>query len=149
MTSLFNPADRDALSRRLANLEAGSQRRWGKMDAAQMLYHCSLGLEAATGDRPTDQVLLGKLLAPLVRGLFLGRRPFSRNAPTHPTFQVSDARSFDAELTRLATIIDRFIQRGPESAAKQTHAFLGRMSGDDWGRLMYKHLDHHLRQFGL
>ena len=35
------------------------------------------------------------------------------------------------------------------AAARQTHSFFGRLSGDEWGRLMYKHLDHHLRQFGL
>jgi hypothetical protein len=149
MTSLFNPADRDSLSRRLAALEADSARLWGKMNAAQMLHHCSLGLEAATGDRPLEQVFLGKLLGPLFRGFALGHRPFHRNGPTHPTFVVLDPRDFDSERTRLATIIDRFIQRGPESAARYPHAFFGRLSGDEWGRLMYKHLDHHLRQFGL
>jgi hypothetical protein len=149
MTSLFNPADRESISVRLAALEPDSVRRWGKMDPAQMLYHCSLGLEAATGDRPLEQVFLGKLLSPFIRGFALGQRPFRRNGPTHPTFVVPDARDFDRECTRLATIIDRFVRRGPESATKYTHAFFGRMTGDEWGRLMYKHLDHHLRQFGL
>lgn len=149
MTSLFIPADRESLSRRLAALEPGSVRQWGKMDPAQMLHHCALGLEAGTGDRPMEQLFIGKLLSPFFRGLVLGKRPFSRNGPTHPTFVVSDAQDFERECTRLATLIDRFVQRGPESAGRFTHAFLGRISGDDWGRLMYKHLDHHLRQFGV
>ena len=149
MNNLFNPADRESLSRRLASLDPASPRQWGKMDPAQMLQHCSRGLEAALGDRITEQLFLGKLLAPLVKGLALGPRNFSRNAPTHPTFVISDRREFDGELTRLATILDRFVQRGPEGIGRFPHAFLGRISGQEWGRLMYKHLDHHLRQFGV
>jgi len=149
MNSLFNPADREALSLRLAALEPGAQRQWGKMNPAQMLHHCACGLEAATGDRPMKQIFLGKILAPFVRGMALGERPFSRNSPTDPTFVISDARDFDVERTRLATILDRFVQRGPGSASAATHAFFGKLSGDEWGRLMFKHLDHHLRQFGV
>jgi hypothetical protein len=149
MTSLFNPADREALSLRLATLEADSLRRWGKMAPAQMLRHCALGLEAATGDRPMEQVFLGRLLSPFIKGLALGKRPFSRSSPTHPDFVVSDAQDFDRECSRLATMIDRFVQRGPESAGRCTHAFFGRLNGDEWGRLMFKHIDHHLRQFGV
>lgn len=149
MESLFNPADRESLSVRLAALEADTRHLWGKMDAAQMLQHCSRGLEAATGDRPMKQLFLGKVLGPFVRRMALGKRPLGRNAPTDPSFVVLDVRDFNAERIRLATILDRFIQRGPESAGKATHAFFGRLNGDEWGRLMYKHLDHHLRQFGV
>jgi hypothetical protein len=149
MPSLFTPADREALAHRLAALEPGTTRRWGKMAPAQMLLHCAIGLETATGDRPMKQAFLGKLLTPFIRKLVLGKKPFRRNSPTDPTFVVSDTRDFEAERARLATLIDRFVRRGPESAGKATHAFFGRLSGDEWGRLMHKHLDHHLRQFGV
>jgi hypothetical protein len=149
MNNLFNPADRESLSRRLAALEPTSVRQWGKMNPAQMLQHCSRGLEAALGDRITEQLFLGKLFAPLFKGMVLGPRRFSRNSPTHPTFVIPDARDFDQEITRLATIIDRFVQRGPEAIGRFPHGFLGLISGEEWGRLMYKHLDHHLRQFGV
>ena len=149
MKSLFNPTDRESLSLRLAAIEPDTQRQWGKMNPAQLLHHCARGLEAATGDRPMKQVLLGKLLTPFIRGMVLGERPFSRNSPTDPAFVILDARDFEVERTRLATILDRFVQRGPESAAKATHAFFGHLSGEEWGRLMYKHVDHHLRQFGV
>ena len=147
--SLFNPADREALAHRVAALEPGARRQWGTMDPAQMLRHCAIGMEAATGDRPMQQVLLGKLLTPLVRSFVLGSQPFRRNVPTDPVFVVADAPDFEAERTRLATLLDRFVRRGPEAAGAQTHAFFGRLSGAEWGRLMYKHLDHHLRQFGV
>lgn len=148
MRSIFIPADRESLSLRLAELEPGASRQWGKMDPAQMLHHCALGLEAGMSDRPLKQALLGKVLTPFIRGMVFGERPFRRNAPTDPSFVVADACAFEAERIRLATLIDRFVQRGPESAAKVPHLFFGRLSGREWGILVYKHLDHHLRQFG-
>ena len=149
MTSLFHPPDCEALRRRFVELQPDGPRLWGRMDAGQMLAHCAKGLEAAMTERPVKQVLLGRLVAPFLRPLVLGERPFRRNAPTSSHFLVADARDFDAEMRRLAHLLDRFIQRGPEPASQVPHVFFGRLSGDQWGRLMYKHLDHHLRQFGV
>ena len=149
MNSLFTPADREALSLRLAELEPGTPRRWGTMEPAQMLLHCSIGLEVGTGDRPMQQVFLGKLMTPFLRGRVFGDQPFMRKVPTDPNYVVRGACDFDAERTRLATLIDRFVQRGPERAAQAIHPFFGQLQGHEWGILMYKHLDHHLRQFGV
>ena len=149
MSSLFHPADRDAIAQRLACLEPTTPRLWGRMDPAQMLAHCALGLEAATGDRPMKQVFLGKLLAPLIRSRALGEKPWQKNGPTSPVLVVADARDLETERIRLATLLDRFVRRGPEAASRETHGFFGRLSGEEWGRLMHKHLDHHLRQFGV
>jgi hypothetical protein len=56
---------------------------------------------------------------------------------------------FEAECSRLATRIDQVVQRGATKTEGLVHPFFGRLSGDEWGRLIYKHLDHHLRQFGV
>jgi len=148
MNTLFAPADRESILTRLAALQPGATRQWGKMNPAQMLCHCSRALETASGVSPKKQAFLGKLLTPFIRSSVLGEKPFSKNSPTDPTFVVSDERDFAAERARLAELIDRFVQRGPEAAGGETHSFFGRLSGDEWGRLMYKHLDHHLQQFG-
>ena len=148
MGTLFAATDRAAIEDRLGRLGADAKRAWGTMDPAQMLTHCALPLETALGDRPVRQKLVGKLVGPFVRGLVLGERPFMRNAPTDPMFVVADPREFEAERSRLSALIARFADAGPDAAAAQTHIFFGRLSGDQWGRLMYKHLDHHLRQFG-
>lgn len=149
MNSLFNPADRDALARRLAELEPGAQRQWGKMDPAQMMKHCSLALGDPLGDRQVKQLLLGKLVTPFIRGQVFGDKPFRRNAPTDPIYVVSSPQDFEAERTRLATLIDRVVQRGTAKVDGSVHPFFGRLSGDQWGQLIYKHFDHHLRQFGV
>ena len=148
MKSLFESSDREALLARVASLKADSTRLWGKMSPAQALCHCAIALEAATGDRPTKQAFLGKILTPFIRSTVLGEKPFGKNGPTDPSFVVKDERDFATERTRLVSDIDKFVQRGPSSAATATHAFFGRLNGQEWGELMYKHIDHHLQQFG-
>ena len=148
MKSLFHDEDRAELLAHLAALQPSSVRQWGKMSSAQMLCHCATALEAATGDRPMKQKLIGRILAPLVRSRSLGETPFPRNSPTDPTFVIADEKDFEAERSRLIELIDRFTRRGEAEAGRFTHAFFGKLTGAEWGRLMHKHIDHHLHQFG-
>jgi hypothetical protein len=149
MSSVFTPADREALCRRLAALEPGARRQWGKMEPAQMLRHCAISLEDVLGTRPVRQTFLGRLVTPLIRRQIFGAKPFRRNAPTDPIYVVSDPRDFEAERSRLATLLDQVVQRGAAKSGGMVHPFFGRLSGAEWGTLIYKHLDHHLRQFGV
>jgi hypothetical protein len=146
--NLFRPDDRAAIVRRLEALRPDAPRQWGKMDAAQMLAHLSVGFAQATGDRPQKQIFIGKILAPFIKGWFLGPKPFSRNSPTGPDFIIQDARDFATERRLLLGLVSKFCDGGPERANPWPHGFIGRMRGDEWGRVQWKHLDHHLRQFG-
>jgi Protein of unknown function (DUF1569) len=148
MQSLFDPAGRQAVLRRLDQLQSEAGRQWGKMNAAQMLAHCSIAMEMATGETPRKQKLIGKLLGPFVRSSLLGEKPFGKNSPTDPAFIVTEEKDFEAEKQRLARLVNTFCDSGPEKASAHTHSFLGRLRGEQWGVMMYKHLDHHLRQFG-
>lgn len=148
MHNLFTPADEQSILQRLGQLRPGASRQWGKMTAAQALTHCSRAIEVATGDLPLKQKLIGKVFAPFVRGSLLGEKPFPHNSPTDPAFVVADERDFMKSKQHLTEVIDLFCRRGPEEAAKRVHSFLGRLSGEEWGVMMYKHVDHHLRQFG-
>ena len=149
MKSVFEPEARQQLIARLDALRPDSARQWGKMDPAQMLGHCANAIEAATGDRPMKQALIGKILMPFLRKSILGEKPFSHNSPTDPTFVIRDPRDFTVEKQRLLKLIDRFVAAGPENAGKHVHSFFGKMTGQEWGELTHKHLDHHLQQFGV
>ena len=92
MHSLFDPADRQSVRERLERLEPAAVRQWGKMDAAQMLAHCSAALEVGTGQTPRRQALIGKMFAPFVRSSLLGDKPFRKNSPTDPSFVVTDEK---------------------------------------------------------
>ena len=148
MENLFNPADRATLQRRLSQLQPTSARQWGKMNPAQMLAHCAAAMEMACGDRQKPQAFLGKLITPFIRSAVLGPTPLRRNSPTNPDMLIGDEREFAAERQRLEKLVDRFCEAGPDAAGRQIHSFFGQFSGEQWGRLAFKHLDHHLRQFG-
>ena len=148
MQSLFDPAGRQSVLGRLELLQPGAARQWGKMSAAQMLAHCSIAMEMATGESPLRQKLIGRLLGPFVKSSLLGEKPFGRNSPTDPAFIVTEEKDFETEKQRLTRLVNTFCDSGPEEASAHTHSFLGRLRGEQWGMMMYKHLDHHLRQFG-
>jgi uncharacterized protein DUF1569 len=150
MNTLFAAPDRQKILDRLGRLEPGAMRQWGKMDPAQMLAHCAVALEVGTGDRVLPHRLVGKIFSPFVKGSLLGgEKPFPKNSPTDPTFIVSDPRDFAKEKARLTALVSRFCDAGPSAADGRMHSFFGRLNGDEWGVVMHKHLDHHLRQFGV
>lgn len=149
MQSLFNASDRDAILGRIDALGPNAVRGWGKMNPAQALCHCATAIEFCTGDRPVKQTLLGKAVAWMVRGSLLrSEKPMGKNAPTDRALVVSDERDFAAEQARLRMLIEKFAERGTAAAGAATHPFFGKLTGDEWGILMFKHIDHHLRQFG-
>jgi len=149
MQSLFNPSDRDAILHRIEALQPSAMRQWGTMTAAQALCHCTVAVEFCTGDRPMKQKLIGKLLAWLVApSLLRTEKPMGKNAPTDPTLVIADERDLAAEQARLRTAIWTMADRGAAAAGTATHPFFGKLTCDEWGILMFKHIDHHLRQFG-
>ena len=149
MDSLFDAATRDRILARIESLRPDAPRGWGKMDVAQTMAHCALGLEAATGDAELPTNFMAKLIGPLFKGWMVGPKPFSKNSPTHPKLVLNATPcDFDRERERLVAIVRRFHDLGPDAAARYRHAFAQKLTGDEWGRLQFKHLDHHLRQFG-
>jgi hypothetical protein len=94
-------------------------------------------------------MLIGRLIGGFVKSKALGDdAPMRRNSGTVPGFVVLDERDFIAERHRLNALIDRVVAVGPAGCTDHPHSFFGPMTPDQWGILMYKHLDHHLRQFG-
>jgi len=75
--------------------------------------------------------------------------PLRRNSPTVQGLVVSDDRNLERERERLYGMIDRFAAAGPRGCTTHPHRFFGRLMPEEWATLMYKHLDHHLRQFGV
>ena len=149
MKTLWDDEEGPAMLARIEAMTADSPAQWGKMDAAQMCAHVAAALEAATGVRPLKRSLLAKLLGGFFRGAILGAKPFPHNGPTHPDLVVKDERAFQTEKDRLVTALKQFLDAGREGVAKHEHAMIGAMTGDEWGTLQHKHIEHHLNQFGL
>ncbi len=148
MESLFDGQGRAAMLARVERLQADAARRWGKMDAAQMLAHAQVGLRVAQGDLRLKRALIGVLFGGLARRSLLKPAPFGKNLPTAAEFRVTDARDFAREKAALLALARRFGENGSAGLTREPHPFFGRLTPEQWDRLQWKHLDHHLRQFG-
>jgi hypothetical protein len=150
MKNLFDAATVAEVKDRMAHLGPESERQWGKMNAPQAVAHCSAGLELAMGDRRPPQLWLGRIIGWIIKPMALGNdAPMRRNSPTVPSIVVADERDLRAERDKLTALIDRFAASGPAGCTTHPHSFFGRLTPQEWAILMYKHLDHHLRQFGV
>ena len=118
------------------------------MSAAQMLEHTARALEVAVGRKPSKQVFIGKVIGRFVLKGLLGDKPLGKNSPTDPAFIVHDEPELDRARERLKTLIRELQAGGEKSCDGRVHSFFGSMTGAEWGVLQYKHVDHHLRQFG-
>jgi hypothetical protein len=150
MKNLFEAARLAEVKERTAQLRPDSEPLWGKMNPAQALAHCSLGMEWAVGDRIPPRMLMGRIIGRIVKPMVLGNdEPMRRNSPTAKDLVVHDERDLETERRRLTGLIDRFATAGPEGCTRHPHSFFGMLTPQEWATLMYKHLDHHLRQFGV
>ena len=152
MKNLYDAAVVNEIKIRLGQLEPQSERCWGKMTAAQMLAHCSVSVQWALGEVVPDKIalpvrLMGRLVKPRV--FRNEKKPLRRNTPTAKSLMVVDDRDFDQERERLTGLIERFTAAGAAGCTRNPHSFFGRLTPEEWAILMYKHLDHHLRQFGV
>jgi hypothetical protein len=150
MKNLFEAPRIEEVKERIARLLPDSQRHWGKMNAPQAVAHCSMGLELALGDLRPPRALLGRIIGSIIKPRVLRNdEPLRRNSPTVEGLMVQDERDLAKERARLCGLIDRFAAAGPASCTTHPHSFFGPLTPEEWAILMYKHLDHHLRQFGV
>lgn len=148
MPSLFNSADSQAILSRVQRLNPATQGHWGVMNVAQMLAHTQQPLRVASGDLKLKQGLLGRMIGPYFKRRIFAKG-FGQNSPTDKSFVVADHRQFEEERTKLTQLIQRFAAKGPDGVTKDPHPFFGKMTTEEWDRMQWMHLDHHLRQFGV
>jgi Protein of unknown function (DUF1569) len=150
MKNLFEAARVEEVKDRVARLRPDSKRQWGTMNPAQVLDHCSRGFEMAAGQIRPPRALIGRILGPIIKPMALkDNEPMRKNSPTAKELLVQEERDFDAERDRLCGLTDRFAASGPTGCTTYPHSFFGRLTPEEWAILMYKHMDHHLRQFGV
>jgi hypothetical protein len=150
MKNLYEPATVQELKNRMARLGPESQRQWGKMNAPQALAHCCGGMEWAVGISTPPRMFLGRIVGGIIKPMVLrDDQPMRKNSPTVKSLVTADERDLATERARLAGLIERFATAGPKGCTTHPHSFFGRLTPEEWAILMYKHLDHHLRQFGV
>lgn len=147
MNTIWDSGCRQQLLARFEKLTPEARPAWGQMTAAQMLAHLADPIKTAMGAK-TAAVKPGAFSNPIVRTLIIYCLPWPKGAPTAPEFIHSHDEHFGDNLTALRITLEEFVASG-EGTRKEPHPSFGRLSGKAWGRLVYRHLDHHLRQFGI
>lgn len=149
MTSLFDAEGSAAFVARIRSIAPNAQAQWGKLDAPGALAHCRAAMAVALGEVPLKRSLIGLLLGGLVRKSIVDSpKPFRQDQPTDPRLIIADPAALGEEQARLVESVERFTSLGPAGMPAGPHPFFGKLAPEQWDRLMVKHLDHHLRQFG-
>lgn len=148
MKNLFELETVDEVLGRINRLQPTNQRQWGKMDVSQMMAHCSAAFDMAAGRMIPPRMFIGRVLGPFFKSVYTNEKPFSRNSPTAAQLLIPDQRDFAREQERLKTCVRQFQEGGEAQCTRHPHPFFGALTPPEWSRGMYKHLDHHLRQFG-
>lgn len=149
MKNLFDKDVYTGISSRINALTPDTQRLWGKMNVAQMLAHCKEAFKVPLSDKKMPRSLIGLLVGWAFKNKLHNDSPWQKNLPTAPNFIIKDERDFEKEKRELTDLVNRFYNEGPGKVGKFPHPMFGTFTPEQWGRAMYKHLDHHLRQFGV
>lgn len=148
MKSTFNKRDRDYLIHRIRQLNENLTNVWGRMTVVQMVKHCILWEEMVLQNIPYKRVFIGRILGKLALHAVLKEgKPLHKNSPTIPAFIIIETEG-DLE-TEIKKWVERIEQYEHFKNDHFIHPFFGNMTRDQIGRLAYKHIDHHLRQFGV
>jgi hypothetical protein len=144
MKSVFDQSTREELISRINSLNENSTAKWGKMNVYQMIKHCTLWEEMLQGKKLYRQSFLGRLFGKIALKDMLKEEPIKPNLPTVPSFKITD--NGDAAKAK-AEWLSLIAAHGKEENTGFVHPFFGKLTADQAGRIAYKHIDHHLRQF--
>jgi hypothetical protein len=151
MNTLFDPAKRAELVNRINKLTPESKPAWGKFSVNDMLCHCADGIKMATGEREVKEKS-NFLFRNVVKPLVIYVLPMPKGAPTadeiNPAMSGTKPSEFEADRRALLDSIE-YLCSLPANHKWANHAAFGKLSHKQWGLLHHKHIDHHLKQFGV
>ncbi len=150
MKNIFTEEVIKSTLQRIEKLSDKTQPKWGKMDVAQMLAHCNVTHEMAfENTHPKPNALVKLILKTFVKNGVVSEKPYKKSIQTAPQFLVKDEKDFEQEKARLINFIQKTKELGEDYfEGKVSHSF-GPLTSVEWNNMFYKHLEHHLTQFGV
>jgi hypothetical protein len=150
MKNIFNQAVSTEIVTRINQLKADSQPKWGKMAVGQMMAHCNVTYEFVyDGIHKKPNAFKKFILKAFVKNIVVSEKPYKHNSQTAPEFIIKDTKNFESEKNRLINYINKTQQLGETHFdGLESHSF-GPLNKTEWNNMFYKHLDHHLNQFGV
>lgn len=149
MKNIFDLAITSEVIERANKLTSESQAQWGKMNVAQMLAHCNVTYDMVFTDHYVKANAFKKfMLNALVKPIVVGEKPYKKNGRTAPQFLIVDEREFEKEKTKLLDYLVKVQELGGSHFDGMESLSFGKLSEQEWNNMFYKHIDHHLTQFG-
>jgi uncharacterized protein DUF1569 len=146
MKTLFDDATVTELVARINKLGEHSHAQWGKMNVYQMIRHCTLWEDMLLSKTKYKQSLPGRIFGKIALKSMMKDEPMKPNLPTVPSFKINEKGDVAEAKATWINLLQQHRDRQPSGFL---HPFFGPVSADDAGRMAYKHIDHHLRQFGV
>ena len=150
MQNVFKKEDCNEFINRINQLKNDSQPLWGKMSVDQMLAHCNVTYEMVFDNiHPRPNVFMRFILKALAKNAVVGDRPYTKNIKTAPQFIIIGDKNFDLEKNRLINYINKTQDLGANEFEGKESLSFGKLTSKEWNNMFAKHLDHHLKQFGV
>jgi Protein of unknown function (DUF1569) len=146
MKSIWQEETRRELHDRMARLAWDRRAEWGRFTAPKMVCHLADSLRMAVGDLKVAPKK-SPIRYPPLKQLIVYLAPFPKGVPTAPELLAREPREWTDDVADVQSLLGR-------AAASRTtdawpdHPVFGTLSKRAWGVLIYRHMDHHLRQFG-
>ena len=150
LPNIFTKEVSDKVIQRINELKPNSQPNWGKMNVSQMLAHNNVTYELVfENNHPKPNFFMRFIMKTIVKKIVVSETSFKHNSQTAPAFVIKDSRNFEAEKNRLIEYINKTQQLGEANFDKKASHSFGTLTQIEWNNMFYKHLDHHLTQFGV
>jgi hypothetical protein len=144
MKTIFDKTTRDEIINRIHSVNENSAAQWGKMTVSQMMRHCTKWDEMALGKKKYKQAFIGRLFGKIGLKDILKDEPLKKNLPTVPSFKIKENIDITEEKKKWIRLLNEYEHYSIDGFI---HPFFGAMTKEQTGYLVYKHIDHHLRQF--
>jgi Protein of unknown function (DUF1569) len=148
--NIFTEADKNEILKRVEKLTPQSQPLWGTMTVSQMLAHFAEACKIPIGEvKPRRASFPLNIFGMLIKSAVLGPKPFRHNTPTAPETRITADKDFEKEKVNFINAVNKLYNGGEKSVTATHHHVLGKFTPNQWGRMAYKHADHHLSQFAV
>ncbi len=150
LPNIFSKPVTDEIIQRINKLNPDSKPLWGKMSAPQMLAHLNVAYEMIYENiHPKPNFFLKFILKTFIKSKVTGEMTYPHNSRTGPQFIIKDSKDFEKEKARLIDYINKTQQLGESHFDNKESDSFGVLNKTEWNNMLYKHLDHHLSQFGV
>jgi hypothetical protein len=148
--NVFTKEVSDNIIERINKLTNNTPAQWGKMNVSQMLAHCNVTYELAYENiHPKPNFFMKFILKSFIKSKVTNEVGYKHGSPTAPVFIIKSDKDFDVEKNRLVQYIQKTQQLGAANFNDKESISFGVLTSTEWNNMFYKHLNHHLSQFGV